>query len=87
MKQRVQRLWLALVTLSLSFPAIAQAAGGGKGAPIVIVADTRQLEGIMAWWANLYNESHLQFMILTVLLIPVTGVVFGIIADISYNFV
>ena len=50
-------------------------------APIVIVADTRKLTGVLAWWANLYNESHLQFMLLTIVLIPVTGVVFGVIAD------
>jgi hypothetical protein len=63
-------------------PGFALAAGGGNEAPIVIVADTRKLTGVMAWWANLYNESHLQFMLLTVVLIPITGVLFGLLADV-----
>jgi hypothetical protein len=80
------KLWrkiLGLGTLGLLFlPGLASAAGGGAVAPMVIVADTRKLSGLMAWWANLYNESHLYFMILTVVLIPVIGVVFGVVADI-----
>jgi hypothetical protein len=63
-------------------PAVVLAAGGGEIAPLVIVADTRKLSGIMAWWANMYNESHLEFTILTVALIPVIGVCFGVVADI-----
>jgi hypothetical protein len=35
----------------------------------------------MAWWANLYNESHFYFMLMTVILIPVIGVLFGLVAD------
>ena len=86
MKRRLQRLWLALVTLVLFAPSLALAAGG-KAAPVVIVADTRKLDGIMAWWANLYNESHLQFMILTIIIIPVTGVIFGVFADIVMGWI
>ena len=86
MKRRLQRLWLALVTLVLFAPSLALAAGA-KAAPVVIVADTRKLDGLMAWWSNLYNESHLQFMILTVIIIPVTGVVFGVIADIIMGWI
>jgi hypothetical protein len=87
MKTRLQRLWWTLLTLVLLTPSLSLAAGGGKSAPIVIVADTRQLDGIMAWWANLYNESHFQFMILTIIIIPVTGVLFGIIADIIMGWI
>ena len=87
MKKRIQRLWWALLTLVLLAPSMALAAGGGKLAQVVIVADTRKLDGIMAWWANLYNESHLYFMILTVIIIPVTGVVFGVIADIIMGWI
>ena len=86
MKKRLQRLWLALVTLVLFAPSLALAAGG-KAAPVVIVADTRKLDGLMAWWANLYNESHLQFMILTIIIIPVTGVIFGVLADIVMGWI
>lgn len=77
--KRIKKLISTLV-LILCVPGLALAAGGG-GAPIVLVADTRKLEGVMAWWANLYNESHLYFTLLTVILIPTIGVLFGVIAD------
>lgn len=86
MKKRLQRMWWTLITMLLFAPSLALAAGGG-GAPIVLVADTRKLDGLMAWWANLYNESHLQFMVLTVIIIPVTGVIFGVLADIIMGWI
>jgi len=86
MKSVVQKVFLVLTTLWLSAP-FAFAAGGGDAAPIVIVADSRKLTGVMAWWANLYNESHLYFTVLTVILIPVIGVLFGVLADIVMHFV
>jgi hypothetical protein len=86
MKSVVQKVFLVLTTLWLSAP-FAFAAGGGDVAPIVIVADSRKLTGLMAWWANLYNESHLYFTVLTVILIPVIGVLFGVLADIVMHFV
>lgn len=81
MKARLSRLWWSLMALILLSPGFALAAGGGNEAPIVLVADTRKLTGLMAWWANLYNESHFQFMVLTIIIIPVTGVIFGVLAD------
>jgi hypothetical protein len=86
MKSVVQKVFLVLTTLWLSVP-FAFAAGGGDVAPIVIVADSRKLTGVMAWWANLYNESHVYFTVLTVILIPVIGVIFGVLADIVMHFV
>jgi len=86
MKSVVQKVVLVLTTLWLSAP-YAFAAGGGDAAPIVIVADSRKLTGVMAWWANLYNESHLYFTVLTVNLIPVIGVLFGVLADLVMHFV
>ncbi len=80
MKRLAGRLGLAVASLWLTAQT-AFAAGGGGAAPIVIVADTRKLSGIMAWWANLYNESHLYFTILTIVIIPVVGVIFGVLAD------
>jgi hypothetical protein len=71
-------LWLTAGT--------AFAAGGGSE-PIVIVADSRKLTGVMAWWANLYNESHLYFTLLTVVLIPLIGVIFGVLADVIMHFI
>jgi len=47
----------------------------------VIVADSRHLTGITAWFANLFNESHLYFAVLTVVLIPLAGVILGSLAD------
>lgn len=62
-------------------------AAGGPVENIVIVADSRKLEGIMAWWANVYNESHAEFTLITVLIIPVIGVIFGILADIIMGWI
>lgn len=56
-------------------------AAGEKAAAIVIVADTRGLTGLMNWWGSLYNESHAWFAALTVVLIPIIGVLFGVVAD------
>ena len=57
------------------------AAAGPAAAPLVMVADTRKFTGWEAWWTNLYNESHLYFALLTVVLIPVIGLIFGVLAD------
>jgi hypothetical protein len=62
-------------------------AAGGGGAPIVMVADSRKLSGILAWWANLYNESHFYFMLLTIILIPLVGVIFGLLADFVMHYI
>ena len=45
------------------------------------MADTRKFTGWEAWWTNLYNESHLYFALLTVVIIPVVGLIFGVLAD------
>ncbi|MFH2012423.1 MAG: DVU0150 family protein [Pseudomonadota bacterium] len=60
-------------------------ASGEKASPLVLVADTRNLTGWEAWFANLYNESHLYFAILTVVIIPVVGVLLGLLADLVMN--
>jgi hypothetical protein len=82
----MRNLWTKMLGLgtfiSLLLPGIALAAGGGGAAPVVIVSDTRKLSGLFAWWANLYNESHVYFMIATIIIIPVIGVIFGVLADI-----
>jgi hypothetical protein len=77
----------ALVVTTLWLTAQTALAAGGGGAPIVIVADSRKLTGIMAWWANLYNESHVYFTILTIILIPLVGVIFGVLADFVMHFI
>jgi hypothetical protein len=67
--------------LGVMLPELALAAAE-KAAPLVLVADTRKLTGLMRWWADLYNESHVWFTVLTVVLIPLIGLCFGVIADI-----
>jgi uncharacterized membrane protein YdfJ with MMPL/SSD domain len=61
-------------------PSLALAAGE-KAEAMVVVADTRKLGGLGAWWANLYNESHFYFTLVTVVSIPIIGLLFGFIAD------
>ena len=81
----MRRLWTKIwglgVMAVLLLPEIV-AAAGPKAAPLVIVADTRKFTGWEAWWTNLYNESHLYFALLTVAIIPIVGLIFGVIADI-----
>lgn len=86
MRPMAKKFMFIITTLWLSAQ-IAFAAGGGDIAPIVIVADSRKLTGIMAWWASLYNESHLYFTLLTIVLIPLIGVIFGVVADFIMHFV
>jgi len=81
MKARMFKLFTWCMLLCLALPEFVLAAGGGKIENIVIVADTRKFTGWEAWWTNLYNESHLYFTLLTVVLIPTVGVIFGVIAD------
>jgi len=56
-------------------------AAAAKAERMVIVADTRKFKGWEAWWTNLYNESHFYFTLLTVIIIPVVGFIFGCLAD------
>jgi len=86
---RGMKRWLFMATASvlMMLPALCASAAGGGGAPIVIVSDTRKLTGLMYWWGGLYNESHLQFTILTCVLIPTAGVFFGWLADIVMNWI
>lgn len=69
-------VWLGIGCVS------AWAAGGGSATPIVIVADTRHLTGVEWFLGSLYNHSPAQFTALTIVLIPVTGVLFGVVADV-----
>jgi hypothetical protein len=69
-----------VVMAGLLLPELVLAAGP-KAAPLVMVADTRKFTGWEAWWTNLYNESHLYFALLTVVLIPIIGLIFGVLAD------
>jgi len=78
------KLWTKLIGVAaaamLVLPDLVLAAGE-PASLLVIVADTRKLSGWEAWFANLYNESHLYFTIVTVITIPIIGVLLGLLAD------
>ena len=77
----MHKLWIKLMGLiGVLLPEMVLAAGE-KAAPLVIVADTRKLTGWEAYWGNLYNESHAYFTLVTVIAIPVIGLIFGVVAD------
>ena len=80
MRGVLARIIGVVLAVSAFWPALAQGAGA-PAAPMVIVADTRRLKGWEAWFANLYNESHLYFTIFTVIAIPVMGLILGLLAD------
>jgi hypothetical protein len=46
-------------------------------ARMVLVADSRRFSGWEAWWANVYNEGHLEFAVLTIAIIPALGLIMG----------
>jgi hypothetical protein len=80
----MQGLWKKLLFLAgiglLLIPELVLASGEGSDL-VVIVADTRRLTGWEAWWANLYNESHAYFTAVTVITIPLVGLILGLSAD------
>jgi hypothetical protein len=81
----MRKWWAKLLGLAimagLLLPEIALAAAK-KAAPLVVVADTRKFSGWEAWWTNLYNDSHFYFTLITVLAIPIVGLIFGLLADV-----
>lgn len=80
----MRKLWTCITGFALMFllmaPSLAMAAKKAA-ANVVIVADTRRLDGILLWWAQMYYDSHAYFTILTIIIIPITGCVFGMLAD------
>ncbi len=86
----MRNLWAKLVGLAISIMVLMPdlvLASGEKAEAVVIVSDTRRLTGLLGWWGSLYNESHLYFMLLTVVLVPIIGVMFGTIADVIMKWI
>ncbi len=52
-------------------------AAEGGGEHIVLVADSRRFPAWIAWWMNLYNESHLLFALTTIITIPLLALLTG----------
>jgi hypothetical protein len=87
----MMRKWWAklkglMIMVGLLLPEISMAAAK-KAAPLVVVADTRKFSGWEAWWTNLYNDSHFYFTLITVVTIPVVGLIFGLLADVVMNWI
>ena len=82
--RKLRRLWTWILGCALVLPALLPsiALAAKKKADVVIVADTRKLDGILYWWAEMYNESHLLFAIMTMVIIPIIGCILGWLADI-----
>jgi hypothetical protein len=81
MKNIITKL-LALVTLAcLLVPEMLWAAGGGGDAPIVVVADTRVVHGVLLYFSNLYNTDILLFAIWAVVLTAAYGGFLGFVMD------
>jgi hypothetical protein len=76
-----EKVFASVLFMTLLMPQALLAAGGGEASKIVIVADARGLSGWQAWMANLYNESLVYFTIFTVIAIPLTGLILGLLAD------
>jgi hypothetical protein len=79
----MRKLWIGLLAAVAALsvlPEVAMAAAK-KAAPLVVVAHTTKLTGILAWWANMYNDNMLMFTILSGIFIPLAGALLGIIGD------
>lgn len=81
---KMRRLWIWLMGCALMLPVLmpSLALAAKKKADVVIVADTRKLDGLLYWWAEMYNESHFFFAILTMIIIPILGTILGLLADV-----
>jgi len=85
--KKLKGLSIAVLAACLALlPNLALAAGGGA-APITLVSDTRKLHGVLLWWGNVYNDSHMDFTILTCVMIPVVGCLLGLLADLILHWI
>jgi hypothetical protein len=73
-----RRIGLAALLLMLA-PSTAMTGEGGE--MMVLVADSRRFSGWQALWTNLYNDSHLIFAMLTILIIPALALLMGRLTD------
>lgn len=75
----MRHLWTKLTGIAalLFFLSSQALAAVAEDEAIVIVADSRRFTGWKAWWTNLYNESHLYFAVLTIIIVPVIGAILG----------
>lgn len=75
---RVRSIWLRLAVFALVLiPERVMAAPSAD----VLVIDSRRFSGWEAWWANIYNDSHLNFALLTVAVVAGLGLAMGKLTD------
>lgn len=74
---------LACAALSL-LPGMA-AAAGPKASELVVVADTRVLDGVMLYFANLYNTNILLFAVWATVLTAIYGAILGFVMDFAMS--
>lgn len=77
---KLKIMWYGLISLILSLPAMAYAAGD-KASPLIVVADTRRVSGVFKYFADLYNTNIWLFAVWTVVLTALYGTILGIIMD------
>lgn len=53
-----------------------------KAQPLSFIANTKGLSGFMLWYATLYNSNKLYCALVTVIILPVIGLILAKIADI-----
>lgn len=81
MKNRAKK-GLAAVTMALTMIPDALWAAGGKASELVVVADTRVLgDGVMRYFADLYNTNITMFAVWAVVLTAVYGCMLGVLMD------
>ncbi len=73
----MSRLFSARIYLALGFLRTLPLMAAPPPEKTVLVADSRRYTGLMAWWTNLYNESHLLLALATIITIPALGFVMG----------
>ncbi|MDR3320178.1 MAG: hypothetical protein LBS77_04465 [Desulfovibrio sp.] len=80
--KKMRRLWTIICCCALSLPLLAPSLAFAAKAEITIVADTRFIDNsILHWWAQMYNNSHLAFALMTMAIIPILGGFLGFVAD------
>jgi hypothetical protein len=81
MKNVITKLLAPVAMACLMVPEVLWAAGGGGDAPIVVVADTRVVHGVLHYFSNLYNTDILLFAIWAVVLTAAYGGLLGFVMD------
>ncbi len=81
--ERLEAFAAAVIFFFILFPANLFAAESER--PLSFIADTKGLSGFWLWYANLYNTNKLYCALVTIIIVPVTGLAIGILADLIMN--